>query len=337
MVYGIYPHGCMGAMQQSLWFRTVTEFAWGGKMTSSNRKRCGFAATMAVAISLTSSPTLGNEADAPGLPTVSASEAALRVNVAGRQRMLSQRMAKAACLMATDVAADVHFDQMDAAYALFVRSNEALRAGDPDIGLQPERYRRVLNALDKMDLAWSIYSKLVEQGIETKQFEVRELKTINSESVEVLTLMNRAVNTTARAYGSVTPNVPLTLTITVDVAGRQRMLTQKAVKEACLMRVSDTPEVFAEALKGTVGMFDLSLTALRFGMQDVGVMSAPTGAVADKLAEVQELWAPVKSLLDQAATGDALTESEIRQLAQMSEPLLKTMNQAVGLYESAGS
>ncbi|MEL6678677.1 MAG: type IV pili methyl-accepting chemotaxis transducer N-terminal domain-containing protein [Pseudomonadota bacterium] len=298
---------------------------------------CGAAAVLTIFTFAGTAQAQTEEVATAALPTVSASEAAYRVNLAGRQRMLSQRMAKSACLMASGIDTETHYDQMAKAFALFETSDMALRDGDPERGLQPERYRRVLNALEKMDVAWGIYAPLIRTGVDARSMQVEDMTLVNSASVEVLKLMNDAVNMTARAYGSVTPDVPLTLTITVDVAGRQRMLTQRAVKQACLLRVTDDPVGLAEALSSTIGIFDISLTALRQGMAEVGVMAAPNAIVADKLAEVQTLWTPVKALLDRAAAGEALPDADLAKLAELSEPLLRTMNEAVGLYETVGS
>lgn len=277
--------------------------------------------------------TMGVGAPTIAAADVTAEEATRRVNVAGRQRMLSQRMAKAACLMSTGIAADDHRGQMDAAYALFLQSDAALRVGDPEMGLQEETLNQVLNALSEIDTPWAAYRRVIEFAQREGAVPEDRLMPLNATSLEVLRTMNAAVNTTARAYGGITPDVPLALTVTVDIAGRQRMLTQKAVKEACLMQVADDPAAMAETLLGTLTIFDLSLTALRNGMADVGVMAPPNEQIADQLATVQELWTPVKALLDRAAGGEVLSPADLAELATLTEPLLREMNTAVGLYE----
>ena len=152
---------------------------------------------------------------------------------------------------------------------------------------------------------------------------------------DVLKYMNIAVFKIARAYAASVAEVPLGLTITIDVAGRQRMLTQKAVKEACLMVTAEDPLVYADRLGETIELFDLSLKALRDGYEDVGVIAAPTREIDRKLLEVAGLWEPVRSILDRAAEGQVLSDRDLSKVARMSEPLLQTMNEAVGLYEGA--
>lgn len=263
----------------------------------------------------------------------SAEQATYRVNIAGRQRMLSQRIAKAACLRAIGADAATYDAQLAAAHTLFSATDQALRAGDPAQDLPPERFNTVIAALEALTPSVMAYDRLIARTQAAPDLDAEAMLALDEVAVDVLTRMNAAVNTMARAYGSVTPDVPLALTITVDVAGRQRMLTQKAVKEACLMRVADDPAIYAERLAGTVQIFDLSLDALQTGFADAGVLAAPTPEVEEGLAEVEALWLPVKAVLDGAAGGVVLDQQALRDLAVATEPLLARMNAVVGLYE----
>ena len=260
-------------------------------------------------------------------------EAAKKVNVSGRHRMLSQRMAKATCLMARDISFATTFDQLTQSYSLFQRSDVALRSGDAELGLRSEELPEVLEALSAIDQPWANYRTILETAIETGTVDQGGLETLDDQSREVLKYMNMAVFKIARAYANVVPEVPLGLTITIDVAGRQRMLTQKAVKEACLMTFAADPLIYADRLYETIDLFDLSLKALRDGYEDVGVIPAPTREIDRKLLEVAGLWEPVKAILNRAAQGEVLSDRDLSRVARLSEPLLQTMNEAVGLYE----
>ncbi len=272
---------------------------------------------------------------AQDVSTVTAIEAARKVNVSGRQRMLSQRMAKAACLMSRDISFASNYDQLTQSYTLFERSDFALRAGDEQMGLSQEALPDVMDALAAIDEPWAEYSGILENAVQSGTVDSGDLETLDSDSRDVLKYMNIAVFKIARAYASAVAEVPLGLTITIDVAGRQRMLTQKAVKEACLMAMAEDPLVYADRLGETIELFDLSLKALRDGYEDVGVIAAPTREIDRKLLEVAGLWQPVKSMLDRAAEGQVLSDRDLSKVARMSEPLLQTMNEAVGLYEGA--
>ncbi|MCG7522461.1 type IV pili methyl-accepting chemotaxis transducer N-terminal domain-containing protein [Ruegeria sp. Ofav3-42] len=260
-----------------------------------------------------------------------------RVNIAGRQRMLTQRITKAACLMARDVGFTTSFDQMTQAYDLFLQSDQGLRNGDSDLGLEAESNDTVIGALGAIDSHWAAYKAIIETGIDNATIANAELDELDSASLRVLKFMNIAVYKMARAYASETASVSLNLAITVDIAGRQRMLTQKAVKEACLMQAVEDPSEQAARLADTVELFDTSLSALQDGFEDIGVIAPPTPEIARKLREVEELWNPVKSLLERAVNGEVLSDRDLSVLARDSEPLLQRMNEAVALYTTQSS
>ncbi len=273
------------------------------------------------------------DADTAASAPVTAEEATRRVNVAGRQRMLSQRIAKAACLASTGISAGPHLDQLDAAYTLFRRSDAALRVGDAEFGLPAERYQSVLAALSEIDGPWRAYSRMIDTTVADGSIEDERLLVLDAASVEVLDRMNAAVNRTARAYGDAGPRIPLALTVTVDIAGRQRMLTQRAVKEACLMQVAGNPQDYADRLGRTVELFQLSLAALQDGLPDAGVLSAPNAEIEAQLAEVERLWQEVEGTFARAAAGEVLDAGALASLAERVEPLLAAMHAAVGMYE----
>lgn len=268
---------------------------------------------------------------------ISAQEVTRKVNIAGRQRMLSQRMAKASCLMVADVSPERHFDQLTSAHALFQRSDSALRVGDAEFGLGPEQRRAVMRALEKVDSPWYRYNRLLQRVISNRNLDAGSVENLSSVSVEVLRHMNAAVNQTARSYGNVLPDVPMALTITIDVAGRQRMLSQKAMKELCLAYQAADPSAQFGTLSGTIQMFDLSLTALEQGFPDVGVLAPPNPGIAEQVALVRGLWTPIHEQYKSAITSGVVEADLLERMAPATDLLLQEMNRAVGMYEADSS
>jgi hypothetical protein len=286
-------------------------------------------------VAVTAIPAHATETSTSTVPVeISAQEVTRKVNVAGRQHMLSQRMAKASCLMTSDISAERHFEQLTQAHSLFARSDAALRYGDAEIGLGPETRRAVMRALEKVDSPWYRYDRLIRQVVSDRTTDEVDIERLSLVSVEVLRHMNAAVNQTARSYGNVLPDVPLALTITIDVAGRQRMLSQKAMKELCLGYQGTDPAAHLAALEGTISMFDLSLTALQQGFADVGVLAPPNSAIADQLALVRDLWAPIHDQYRSTIERGSVDAVMLEQMAPATDFLLQEMNRAVGMYEA---
>ncbi|MGF1445366.1 MAG: type IV pili methyl-accepting chemotaxis transducer N-terminal domain-containing protein, partial [Pikeienuella sp.] len=83
-------------------------------------------------------------AGAPAQAAPTAAEARRAINLAGRQRMLSQRMARATFYTRLGVEPSRHLEMLTAASALFDTTLAGLRDGSEDLGLATEESPRVL-------------------------------------------------------------------------------------------------------------------------------------------------------------------------------------------------
>jgi methyl-accepting chemotaxis protein len=104
--------------------------------------------------------------------------------------------------------------------------------------------------------------------------------------------------------------------LVVDVAGRQRMLSQRMTKEALLLASvgaqadAEEREAHRERLSSTAALFDRSLQALRDGGQTLGTSATTVtlpGAEAAALQafqNVQEIWEPIHESVTTLTEGD---------------------------------
>ena len=117
----------------------------------------------------------------------------------------------------------------------------------------------------------------------------------------------------------------------INLAGKQRMLTQKMSKEALLVAKGIDAEANKANLQGTVTLFDKTLKGLVNGDADLGLPKTEDKAILAQLAKVQELWDAYKPIVANADTSDAA----LKKAAELNLPLLKEMNKAVGMYAKA--
>jgi len=136
----------------------------------------------------------------------------------------------------------------------------------------------------------------------------------------------------------------------LDIAGRQRMLTQKMAKEsvdlaAKLVRNEESSEAITR-LVNTVALFDRSLAALKDGGTTVGTNGQETelpgsqGETRIQLEKVTEMWRTFKvhigTITDTSLepTSAKFRES-LKYIRSENIPLLKASNSAVGLLKKA--
>lgn len=127
------------------------------------------------------------------------------------------------------------------------------------------------------------------------------------------------------ALASATSGAEVDYGTLIDMAGRQRMLTQRIVKAYCLVGMQVTPEVSRAQLESAVRRFDSQLADLSKRTSGAGARKA--------LARVTTLWKPFRKV----ATGPVNREGA-RWLAGHDDDLLQAAHELVlVLQEAAGT
>lgn len=261
-------------------------------------------------------------------------DGARRINVADRQRMLGQRVAKAACMVALGVEPGAHREQIRAAIELFDLNMDALRFGDPDAGLLPEGQMDVKAALGQAGRHWQEFRAAVEAALAGESVNGDVLEPVAALSLPLLAELDATVALIEQSSGM--RHVALHKAIAISVAGRQRMLSQKMAKEACLLAEGVAAEDSRAALAQSVETFDLALAALRLGMAEVGIRPPGGEALAGKLGEAARLWSELKPLYEAMLAGGEVEAEAVATVAGRTEPLLDVLDEAVFLYEREG-
>lgn len=254
-----------------------------------------------------------------------------KINLSGRQRMLSQRMAKAVCFAALGVQVEKHLKMTEDAHATFDTTLTGLRQGDEEQGMNPEKTPRILSELDGVEDLWTRYGVAVAAAAEGREAAQAALDDVASLNLPTLVQMNKAVGEFERHYGS-SGDIHPALALALNISGRQRMLSQKASKEFCLIAAGKDVEANRKALAETVALFESSLLGLMDGNEDIGLPEAPTDEIYEQLEMVMELWSPLKSIFDKVANGSDPSDAELELVATDNNPLLVEMNRAVWMY-----
>jgi len=113
----------------------------------------------------------------------------------------------------------------------------------------------------------------------------------------------------------------------VNVAGRQRMLTQKMTKEKLLLLKGK--KEYASKLEGTIKLFDTSLIALIKGDKSQNISKPTNEKITNQLAVVSKLWNQLKPLYEKKKN----SAKELAIIISKNTTLLKEMNAMVQMAE----
>ncbi|WP_297525890.1 type IV pili methyl-accepting chemotaxis transducer N-terminal domain-containing protein, partial [Sulfurovum sp.] len=109
------------------------------------------------------------------------------------------------------------------------------------------------------------------------------------------------------------------LSVAVDVAGKQRMYTQRMLKDYAMIGLENNFGNPSEDLKKIMGNFEDHLNALIAFNKDP--------ATAKSLQKVKKMWMPIK-----AALKETPRKEKAAKMQEDLEALLKQSNEAVGLF-----
>lgn len=132
---------------------------------------------------------------------------------------------------------------------------------------------------------------------------------------------------------------------TINIAGKQRMLTQKLSKELSQIKNGNYTQI--ENAQSTIQTFDSALKDLQFGNSQEGISPPPNEAVKKSLKMVSKLWTPFKreaetllsisAKLEESKSADLAMQSQLKEaqdrsyqyINQNNIPLLQEMNTSV--------
>lgn len=222
------------------------------------------------------------------------------IDSAGRQRMLTQRIVKAYCQIGLQVTPEVSSQQLADALRRFETQLDALARVAPDAATR--------RALRRVVTAWAPF-KRVAAGRVTRDAARRLVmldETVLRAAHDVVLALQAA---------AATPQAKL-----VNIAGRQRMLSQRLAKLYMLRAWGvETPDL-RDQMDAAGHEFEGALATLRAAPEN-------TPAIAGELEAVDLQWEWFKGAIEQqGAVNYALV------VADASESILSSMDLVTGMY-----
>jgi len=248
------------------------------------------------------------------------------INLSGKQRMLTQYISKLALQIHHNIQKKESQVKLKALAELYAKTLKAFKEGDSDLGIEKSSNRDILEQIRVIEKEWETFYGHVKRMTE-KEDTQKSLRYIMSNNEKLLNVSNELVQCFERSNPSKNYLEKARLHI-VNIAGRQRMLTQKMTKEK-LLTYKGNKEVQKQLLQ-TVQLFDDSLNALMLGNKDKHITKATNEKIIKQLKVVATLWSKLKPLY----TKEKSSAKEMAMILSKNTILLKEMNRMVGLSET---
>ncbi|MBI5186529.1 MAG: type IV pili methyl-accepting chemotaxis transducer N-terminal domain-containing protein [Nitrospinae bacterium] len=243
---------------------------------------------------------------------------AVVINLAGKQRMLSQKMTKEAFAMSQGIEKE---DALKGTMELFERTLVGLLNGDSGLGLPPTRNIQVVAQLNKITPLWKDFKKNLDAIKGSANERSQALAFISGHDAELMGKMNESVEMMEKA------GLPSQV---INLAGRQRMLIQKLSKESSLLCQGNVSE---ETLLKTSDLFGKTLDGLIQGDKDLGLAALDDKNILAKLKETEKLWKQFLENIRLVVKGSGEINQALSYVQANNLALLTDSNLTVGMFE----
>jgi methyl-accepting chemotaxis protein len=243
------------------------------------------------------------------------------INLAGRQRMLVQQMAKDAFAV---LRGEPAIASLQAGVAQFDQTLTALLKGDPRQGLEAQEDPHIRLRLEHVLKRWQHFRPHAEGLALQGAAWGKALRALLDRKPELLAQLEA---TAERFRGSRLDGSPRQVQLAGTLARDSQTFTLQVL----------SPDGRDQDPAGTLALFERTLLALTGGDPDRGVKASRDPAVRGELQALRELWEPLRPQLGILIELGAPLRAHLRQLLASHDNLLEGVADAVSLLEGAAA
>lgn len=252
------------------------------------------------------------------LTSIAYADIAARMDVAGRQAMLSMRMAMSLCLVQAGANENYQYAAQQA-IQVFDKSLHALLHGEAYGISAPERHRPVLTAINRVTEMW------FQLGPDYWDMSVNQASSeIISEMIDENILLMQVSDAVAFEVSAVYAQkhaAPGTLPLLVEL-NAARTLSQKAVKEACFATQGFRADEMLASLGISLQQMDAKLADLAQAAVANTMSMNKKAAIAQSIEEMSGIWAVLRSELQRIHETGAASKAQLDTLGRNASQFL---------------
>jgi hypothetical protein len=248
--------------------------------------------------------------------------------------MLSQRISSTTCQLSAGIMTEDAEKYLRRSVRDYRRILTGLVAGDDGLGIYgPESDATILRQLTDLNDLWSPLDAMYGD-LSNAAATATDTNAVATAAADMLSNAKQLVGLVAGEYSE--PSQMLQAdAVLIQIAERQRMLEQIVANSTCLIAEGIDVDTNRDALASAITLYDESLSALRNGLEEVGIAPPPTKAIDLWLDDIHERWSNLRPTLESISTGADVTDDMRTLVFDETNKLTWMMNVTVGQYTEA--
>ena len=250
------------------------------------------------------------------------------INLAGKQRMLTQRVSKLSieCAYNLEKGSCLKAEKF---ISLYQRTLKGFVHGDNELKLKGVKNIESLKQISKLEELLKPFKRAVLEVKNSKRADKKALKYILQNNENLLKESNNLVTIMVKNGSKNVSYIEKAMLKIVNIAGRERMLTQKMTKEYLQSTILGNKDANSKMNK-TINLFENSLNNLINGSKSEGMPKVTNLSIKKQLLKVKSIWQKLKPLYFKK-----LSKKELALLLKVNPILLKEMNKAVYMIDES--
>jgi hypothetical protein len=251
------------------------------------------------------------------------------IDLAGKQRMLTQRMAKLAIECSYNLTKN-SCQKLQSDKKLYSNVLKLFELAKQKKTLEPELFNLVKDEISIIKTDWEPFSKDISIIVKSNAKNNETLNRVLQKNEKLLKLSNDLVVQMLRYYKNrLTPVEQKSLRI-INIAGKERMLSQKMSKEFLENSILKNSNSYAKLTK-TIKLYSLILNSLLDGNNKLSIPKVTNYEIKKQLKKVATLWAKLKPIY----LKNRPNTKELKLILLANPMLLKEMDKTVKLITKA--
>ncbi len=272
----------------------------------------------------------------------SVSKRAQAINLSGKMRMLTQKMAKELLLIYEDVDRDKNLENLKNTQDSFLKILRGLQNGDKSLNLEPTKLPKIKNQLNKIAKSFKQIQLNMKSALEDKKtlkMVVNKLDTLLIEVDKVVKMYEKSIKRAKQARKlsllvdqymhkkNINNNI-------INLAGKQRMLTQKMTKLVLLISLDMQTDQNIQELKNSAKLFTKTLNGLLDGDKSLNLPKTVDADIRSFIKKVLNSWIEFDRKIQNIIKNGSVNPKDLDYIVNNNMNLLKISDKLVKLFKS---